>query len=169
MIRRTKEIKHAKHIAPIAKPIFIGSDHAGYRLKEYLKKYLDRKKIRYFDAGAYSEEPSDYPDLAVKVAKSVARKKAQGILICGTGTGMVIAANKIKGIRAAVAYDVYSAKMARLHNNVNVLCLRGREFNFATAEKLVDIWLNTQFSGEERHKRRIAKIRKIESVNKYSK
>jgi len=140
--------------------IYIGSDHAGYRLKEFLRKYFDKKKIRYKDFGTYSEEPVDYPDYAFKVAKAVAEdKKSKGILICGTGTGMCIAANRVKGIRAAVVYDEFSAKMSRHDNDANVLCLRGRKVNFNFQKKLVDIWLKTKFSKEERHKRRIAKLK----------
>jgi len=140
--------------------IYIGSDHAGYRLKEFLRKYFDKKKIRYKDFGTYSEEPVDYPDYAFKVAKAVAEdKKSKGILICGTGTGMCIAANRVKGIRAAVVYDEFSAKMSRHDNDANVLCLRGRKVNFNFQKKLVDIWLKTKFSKEERHKRRITKLK----------
>jgi ribose 5-phosphate isomerase B len=139
--------------------LYLGADHGGYRLKEFLKKYFNSKKIKYRDLGAYSEEPVDYPDIAYKVAKKVAKEKAKGILICGTGIGMCIAANKVKGIRAVVAYDKYSAEMSRLHNDANVLCLRGREVDFKEQLKLVNIWLKTKFSGEARHKRRIAKIR----------
>ena len=139
--------------------IYIGSDHAGYQLKEFLKKHLDKRKIKYKDLGTYSEEPVDYPDIAYKVAKKVANEKAKGILICGTGIGMCIAANKVKGIRAAVAYDAYSAKMSREHNDANVLCLRGRNINMKKQAKLVNIWLKTEFSGNKRHKRRIAKLK----------
>ncbi|HLD89142.1 MAG TPA: ribose 5-phosphate isomerase B [Candidatus Nanoarchaeia archaeon] len=145
--------------------IFLGSDHAGYKLKEFLKKNFDKKKIKYSDLGADSEESSDYPDFALKVAKNVAEKRGNGILVCGTGTGMVIAANKIKGVRAALAYDDYSARMARLHNNVNVLCLRGRKIDFKKAQRIVDIWLKTEFSGEKRHARRMGKISRIEKQN----
>src|SRR3989344_9415461 len=112
--------------------IYIGADHAGFKLKEKLKRYFDNWGIKYVDLGGKGEEGDDYPDYAFKVAERVARdKNSKGILICGTGTGMVIAANKIKGVRAAVAYDNYSAKMAREHNDANVLCLRGRNFSDA--------------------------------------
>ena len=140
--------------------LYLGSDHAGYKLKEFLKKHLDKNKVKYSDLGTYSEESVDYPDYAYKVAGKVAKEKnAKGILVCGTGTGMVMAANKVKGIRAAVAYDRYSAEMSRAHNDANVLCLRGREVDFKTQIKLTDIWLKTKFSNEPRHKRRIKKLK----------
>jgi ribose 5-phosphate isomerase B len=139
--------------------IYLGADHGGFKLKEFLRKHFDSKKIKYIDFGTYSEEPVDYPDIAFKVAKRVAKENAKGILICGTGIGMCIAANKVKNIRAVVAYDKYSAEMSRLHNDANVLCLRGRKVNFKNQLKLADIWLKTKFSGEERHRKRIEKIK----------
>lgn len=143
--------------------IYIGSDHAGYKAKEKLKKFLEKKKIWYKDIGTHSSESTDYPDYAFKVAEKVSENKdARGILICGTGTGMVMAANKVKGIRAAVAYDNYSAKMSRNDNDSNVLCLRGRKFPYEDLEKIVNIWLKTPFSGAKRHKRRINKIKRYE-------
>ncbi len=143
--------------------IYIGADHAGFSLKEKIKKYLDKTGIAYVDLGGKGEAGDDYPDYAFRVAERVVRdKNSKGILICGTGTGMVIAANKIKGIRAAVAYDNYSAKMAREHNDANVLCLRGRKFSDEKNLKFVKIWLNTRFSGARRHNRRIKKIKKYE-------
>lgn len=143
--------------------IIIGADHAGYYVKEKIKKYLAAKKIEYDDVGTDSAElPDDYPDYAVMVAKKVAKSKdAKGILVCGTGTGMVIAANRAKGIRAVAAYDLYSAEMSRKHNDANILCLRGRKFPFWRIKMIVDKWLSTDFGGEEKHKRRIAKIEKI--------
>jgi len=139
--------------------IFIGSDHAGYRLKEKVKEYLKRKRIEYIDMGTDSLKSVDYPDFAVKVAEKVAEdKEARGILICGTGTGMIIAANKVEGIRAVAAYDAYSAKMSRVDNDTNVLGLRGRFFPYEKIKKIIRVWLNTPFSGKERHKIRIKKI-----------
>lgn len=147
----------------MTKQIYIGADHVGFQLKEKIKKYLDKSKINYEDLGGYGEKDDDYPDFAFKVAKSVAKNKnSRGILICGTGTGMVIAANKIKGIRAAVAYDSYSAKMAKSHNNANVLCLRGRNFPDNKNLKLVKIWLKEKFDEKARHKRRLRKISSFE-------
>ena len=139
--------------------IIIGSDHAGFNLKEKLKEYFDKKKIKYEDVGTGSLERVDYPDYAKKVARKVVKEKnSRGILICGTGTGMVIAANRIKGARAVVAYDTYSAKMSREDNNANILSLRGRHFSYKKIQSIVNIWLNTKFSGKSRHKKRIKKL-----------
>jgi ribose 5-phosphate isomerase B len=143
--------------------VIIGSDHAGFRIKERIKKHLDKEGISYEDAGTDSENPVDYPDIAERVAKKVAKSRNyRGILVCGTGTGMVIAANKVKGIRAVAAYDIYTAKMSRTDNDANVLGLRGRGFPFEKARPIIDTWLRAQFSGNARHKRRIEKIKKIE-------
>ncbi len=143
--------------------VIIASDHAGLRLKEKVKKYLKRKKIEYEDLGTESFTSVDYPDYALKVAEKVAKNKnTRGILVCGTGTGMTIAANKVKGIRAVAAYDAYSAKMSRIDNDTNVLGLRGRFFPLEKMKKIITVWLDTPFSGEKRHKRRIKKIRDYE-------
>jgi len=143
--------------------IYLGADHAGFALKEKLKIYFDKIGIGYEDFGGNGEKGDDYPDFAFKVASRVAQeKRARGILICGTGTGMVIVANKVKGIRAAAAYDSYSAKMAKSHNNVNVLCLRGRKFLDDENLRLVKIWLKEKFSRGERHQRRLEKLVEIE-------
>ena len=139
--------------------VIIASDHAGLRLKEKVKRYLKKKKIKYEDLGTESFTSVDYPDYALKVAEKVVKNKnTRGILICGTGTGMTIAANKVKGIRAVAAYDAYSAKMSRIDNDTNVLGLRGRFFPFEKIRKIITVWLDTPFSGEKRHKRRIKKI-----------
>lgn len=136
--------------------VIIASDHAGFKLKERIKKYLEREKIEYSDLGTDSLNPVDYPDFAIKVAEEVVKdKNSRGILICGTGTGMTIAANKVKGIRAVAAYDAYSAKMSRVDNDTNVLGLRGRFFPFEKIKKIINVWLNTPFSGESRHRKRI--------------
>jgi ribose 5-phosphate isomerase B len=143
--------------------VILASDHAGLRLKEKVKKYLARKKIEYEDLGTNSFKSVDYPDYALKVAEKVAKNKnTRGILVCGTGTGMTIAANKVKGIRAVAAYDAYSAKMSRIDNDTNVLGLRGRFFPLEKIKKIITVWLDTPFSGEKRHKRRIKKIRDYE-------
>jgi len=139
--------------------VIIASDHAGFRMKEKVKEYLRRKKIEYEDLGTESLKSVDYPDYAIKVAEKVSKNKnTRGILICGTGTGMTIAANKVRGIRAVAAYDAYSAKMSRIDNDTNVLGLRGRFFPFEKIKKIITVWLNTPFSGEKRHKKRIKKI-----------
>lgn len=143
--------------------VIIASDHAGFRLKEKIKKYLERKKIKYRDLGTDSLESVDYPDYALKVAEWVAKNKnRRGILVCGTGTGMTIAANKVRGVRAVAAYDTYSAKMSRIDNDTNVLGLRGRFFPIEKIKKIINVWLNTPFSGERRHRRRIKKIEDYE-------
>ncbi len=139
--------------------VIIASDHAGYKLKEKIKHYLERKKIEYRDLGTNSLDSVDYPDFAIKVAEEVVEdKNSRGILVCGTGTGMTIAANKVKGIRAVAAYDSYSAKMSRVDNDSNVLGLRGRFFPFERIKKIINVWLNTPFSGKSRHRQRIKKI-----------
>lgn len=143
--------------------IAIGSDHAGFKLKAVIMKYLKDQKVEVEDFGTNSEESCDYPDFAFPVAETVSSKKAdRGILICGSGVGMVVAANKVKGIRAVNAYDEDTAKQSREHGDCNVLCLAGRKLSIDQALKIVDIWLSTPFSGDERHLRRIGKIAKRE-------
>lgn len=144
--------------------IILGSDHAGYRLKEKIKKLLLKKGYVAVDVGAYSSKPVDYADYAKKAAKKVKagrNRDAKGILVCGSGTGMAIAANRVKGIRAVAAYDAYSAKMSRQDNNSNILCLRGRNFSGKKAVSITDIWLKTRFSNKKRHRRRIKKLDRI--------
>ena len=143
--------------------IYLGADHAGFALKEKLETYFSKNKIDYENMGGEGKKEDDYPDYAFAVAKRVLKdKNSLGILICGTGTGMVIAANKVKGIKAAVAYDEYSAKMAKKHNNINIVCLRGRKFPDTENLRLVQILLKESFSGKKRHKRRLKKIEKFE-------
>lgn len=138
--------------------IIIGSDHAGYRLKTKISEYLTNKGYDLYDAGSYNTDSCDYPLIAQKVANKVASDEYEkGILICGTGIGMSIAANKIKGIRAAVVSDTCSAKMSRLHNNSNILCLGERIVGEELAKDIVDIWLTSEFLGD-RHAKRIAMI-----------
>ena len=138
--------------------IVIGSDHAGYRLKTKISEYLTNKGYDLYDAGTYNTDSCDYPLIAKKVANKVASAEYEkGILICGTGIGMSIAANKIKGIRAAVVSDTCSAKMSRLHNNSNILCLGERIVGEELAKDIVDIWLMSEFLGE-RHERRITML-----------
>ena len=143
--------------------IFLGADHAGFQLKEHIKKFLDKLDYKYEDLGAYTDEnSSDYPETAYKLAKKVAESKGKGILMCGTGTGEAIVANKVKGIRAANCFSEYTAKMSREHNNSNVLCLGARVLNKNIAQKITKIWLETDFSSEPRHKRRVKQIENIE-------
>lgn len=145
--------------------LILGSDHAGYRLKEAIKKYTKKLGHENLDYGTNSEEPIDYPDISEKVARDVVNKNLKGILVCGSGTGMSIAANKVKGARAALCYDEFTAGVAREHNDANILCLAGRDMSIKKAEKITKVWLETAFSNEERHKRRVEKIKKIETKN----
>jgi len=142
--------------------IVMGSDHAGYRLKEKIKAYLIGKGIDVIDVGTYSEESCDYPDYAIKAVKRYFNSKADfGILICGSGIGMSIVANKFRGIRAAVVYSEELAILSRKHNHANFLCLGARFLDDNHAIKIVDTWLNTE-EEHGRHERRVNKIRKLE-------
>ncbi len=141
--------------------IAIGADHAGYVLKEAIKEFLGKKEIEYKDFGTFKLDSVDYPEYSYKVSQAVANQETDlGILICGTGIGMSITANKIKGIRAALVYNEETASLSRLHNDANVLCLGGRMLEEEQALKLVDIWLNTSFEGG-RHENRINLISKL--------
>lgn len=145
--------------------IAMASDHGGIHLKEHIKKYLQDKGIEVVDHGTYTEESCDYPDFAAKLCKDIVSRESgaeKGILICGTGIGISIAANKCRGIRAALCADVYSAKMSREHNNANVLCMGERTTGVGLAEMIVDTWLTTDFAGG-RHARRVDKIMALES------
>lgn len=139
--------------------IALGSDHAGFGLKQKVMTHLKKKRHQLKDFGTYNEESCDYSDYAYPVAKAVAAKKfARGILICGSGVGVTITANRIKGVRAVNAYDTDTAQQSREHGAANVLCLAGRKLPWSKAKKIIDIWLKTPFSNEPRHLRRIKKI-----------
>jgi len=140
------------------KKIFISSDHAGFKLKETIKIYLTNKKLNFQDLGPKNNNRVDYPDFAHKVAKKVKTNKSHvGILICGSGTGMNIAANKHKNIRAAQCFNLKSTKLSRLHNDANVITLGSRLISKKNALKFVNIFLNTKFDGG-RHIKRVRKI-----------
>ena len=140
------------------KKICIASDHAGFKLKENIKNFLVKKNISIFDLGPMNENSVDYPDFAKKVSNRVKSNRGDiGILICGSGIGMAISANKIKGIRASVCYNVKSTRLSRLHNNANIITLGARLTNKNVATKLVMIFLKTKFEGG-RHLKRIKKI-----------
>ena len=138
--------------------ICISSDHAGYKLKEYIKTYFIKKEIPLIDLGPFEVKSVDYPDYAKKIARRISTKKSDvGILVCGSGTGMAISANKTKGIRAAVCYNSKSTRLSREHNNANIIALGSRLIKKNEAMKLIKIFLNTKFEGG-RHLRRVKKI-----------
>ena len=140
------------------KKISISSDHAGFKLKENIKRNLKKKKITVIDLGPRNNESVDYPDFAKKVARNISSKKSNiGILVCGSGTGMAMSANKFKKIRAAVCYNKASTSLSRKHNNANILALGSRLTKKSTALKLVNIFLSTKFEGG-RHLRRVKKV-----------
>jgi ribose 5-phosphate isomerase B len=141
--------------------IAIGADHAGYMLKEQVKAFLKSKDIDFKDYGTFKIESCDYPEYAYKVGQAIVNGEADlGILICGTGIGMSITANKIKGIRAALVHDEQTAKLSRQHNDANVLCMGGRILEEEAALKIVDVWLNTSFEGG-RHEKRLKLINQL--------
>ena len=145
--------------------IIIGSDHGGYKLKEEIKKYLEEKEIKYKDLGTYDEESVDYPDIASKVSQEVQKNKEnQGILICRSGIGMSIVANKFKGIRCALCHNEYTAKYSRLHNNSNVLAMGADDVDINEAVCILRMWIATKFEGG-RHEERIKLIVEIEDKN----
>ena len=140
------------------KKVSLASDHAGFNLKEKIKKFLIKKKIKVVDLGPKNNNSVDYPDYAKKVAKNVSSKKSNiGILVCGSGTGMAMSANKFKKIRAAVCYNKASTRLSRQHNNANIMALGARLTKRSDAIKLVNVFLNTKFEGG-RHLRRVNKV-----------
>lgn len=139
-------------------PVVIGCDHAAYPLKETVKAFLEKNGIAVEDVGTHSEESVDYTDVAIKVASMVSEKKVdRGILLCGTGLGMSMAANRFKHVRAALCTDLFSAMMSRRHNNANILVLGGRITGVDLALEIVRVWLSTPFEGG-RHARRVDKF-----------
>ena len=143
--------------------IAIGSDHAGFELKEYIKRELSSKGYVIIDSGTDTNKPVDYSDFGFKVTNLVSDGEVdKGILICGTGVGMSITANKVKGIRAALIFDLYTAMQSRKHNDANILVLGARVTGQGLAEEIVDVWLNTSFEGG-RHEKRVEKIIQYEA------
>jgi ribose 5-phosphate isomerase B len=139
--------------------IALGSDHGGFELKQEVIKHLQERNIEYKDYGTYTKDSCDYPVFAKKVAEAVVNKECElGILICGTGIGISIAANKVKGIRAALCHDCFSAQATKEHNNANILAMGARVIGPGLALKIVDTFLDTPFSNDERHIRRIELI-----------
>lgn len=146
--------------------IFLGSDHAGFELKESIKAYLKENGLNYLDLGTNSLKSVDYPDYALKVAEKVKENNdanSFGILVCGTGIGMEIAANKIDGIRAALAHDEYTAELAKKHNNANILTLGGRTTTPTEAMRYIDKFMSSKFEGG-RHEDRLSKISSMEKL-----
>ena len=143
--------------------IVLAADHGGFHLKEEVKKHLEAKGVEFVDVGTFSTDSIDYPDIAKAACEKIVSGECdKGLLFCGTGVGISIAANKIKGIRACCCSDAYSAKLTRQHNNANVLCMGGRVVSGGLAEMMVDQFLETEFEGG-RHQRRIDKITAIEN------
>lgn len=144
--------------------ISLGCDHGGYALKEHVKAYLESKGHEVVDCGTYSTDSCDYPIFGEAAARKVQSGECErGIIICGTGIGVSIVANKFKGIRAALCGDCFSAEATRQHNDANILTMGARVIGPGLALKIVDTFLDTPFSGDERHVRRIAKIAQIEN------
>lgn len=143
--------------------IALGSDHAGFPLKEAIKKYLDENGVEYTDCGAYDTQSCDYPLQAEKTClKVVSGECDKAVLCCGTGIGISMAANKVRGIRAACCSDYFSAKYTRMHNDANVLCLGARVIGEGAALELVNVFLNTEFEGG-RHQRRVDQLTELEN------
>ncbi len=141
--------------------IALGSDHAGFQLKDSLKRFLESKNLSFTDFGVFNMDEDDYPQYAYKACNAILQDQYdRGILICGTGIGMCMTANKLKGIRAAQAYDIEVAQLSRLHNDANVLCLGGRQIKESLAMDIVDVWLNTSFEGG-RHQSRVELINNL--------
>src|ERR1700737_4632517 len=144
--------------------IVIGSDHAGFQLKVAMGDLLRSLNQEVLDVGAFNENPSDYPDFAEAVGRAILDRKAErGVLICGSGVGASVAANKLVGIRAAVCHDTYSAHQGVEHDDMNVLVLGGRVIGPALAQELVRAFVTARFTGEERHVRRLAKVKALET------
>lgn len=144
--------------------IAIASDHGGFELKEELKSFLDTLGVRYVDLGAVNGESVDYPDFGIELARRVSEGEFEkGILLCGTGIGMSIVANKFPEIRAALVWDTFTATLAKEHNNANILVMGGRTTDKNTAKEMIKAWLDAKFEGG-RHQRRLDKIREIEKM-----
>jgi ribose 5-phosphate isomerase B len=143
--------------------VAFAADHAGFDLKNHLKTCVEKKGFEVLDLGAFTDEPSDYPDFAAKIGEAVRSKAVErGILVCGSGVGACIAANKLRGIRAGVCHDSYSARQGVEHDDMTVLVLGARVIGKALAEELVENFLRARFSNEDRHARRLRKVRELE-------
>ena len=146
--------------------IVLAADHGGYLLKEEVKKHLDAKGVEYIDVGTHNGESVDYPDMAKLACEKIQSGEAEkGLIFCGTGVGISIAANKVKGIRCACCSDCFSAHYTRLHNDATVLAMGERVVGPGLMVEIVDAFLSTDFSGDERHERRVEKIKALEKEN----
>lgn len=144
--------------------VALGSDHAGFELKNHLARGLSEAGFTVFDLGTHDTESVDYPDFAAAVGRAVVDGRAdRGIVVCGSGAGASVAANKLKGVRAVLAHDTYTARQSVEHDDVNVLCLGSRVIGSAVAEELTTAFLSARFSNEERHVRRLNKVKALES------
>jgi RpiB/LacA/LacB family sugar-phosphate isomerase len=145
------------------KPIALAADHAGFELKEKIAGYLETKGFKVMDLGTHDEEPVDYPDFARAIGTVLQEEKAErGILICGSGVGACVAANKMSSVRAGLCHDTYSAHQGVEHDDINVLCLGSRVIGEELAKELVSAFLTAKFTGEERHVRRLEKVKAME-------
>ena len=145
--------------------VAVASDHAGYLLKQALATHLADAGYAVYDLGAHDQEPVDYPDIAAAASRAVVDGRAErAVIVCGSGAGACVAANKIKGIRAVIAHDTYTAHQAVEHDDVNVLCLGSRVIGEALAVELVDTFVNARFGNEERHRRRVEKVKALDQV-----
>ncbi len=143
----------------MSRSFYLGSDHSGFEMKEALKEHMAAQQLKVTDLGCFTNETVDYPDIAREVCEKLAESpNALGILVCGTGIGMMMTANKRKGIRAAVCTNELMATSARLHNDANVLCLGAKVVDIETAKKILDVFVKTEFEGEEKHVRRLKKM-----------
>jgi ribose 5-phosphate isomerase B len=143
--------------------IAVGADHGGFVLKNKIVEFLKELGHKVHDLGTHSEDPADYPDFAMAVSREILLQKAErGILICGSGVGACVAADKFPGIRAAICHDTFSAHQGVEDDNINILCLGARVIGTELAKDIVKVWLSASFSGAERHKRRLSKVEKIE-------
>ena len=145
--------------------IAVASDHAGFSLKEEIVRFLKQEKVEVLDLGTHDTQPVDYPDVAKRIGSALIEERAKkGILICGSGVGASVAANKIRGIRAGLCHDTYSAHQGVEHDDMNILCLGARVVGVEVAKELVAAFLKATFSGDERHVRRLNKVKEIEAM-----
>ena len=147
----------------MVKRIYLGADHAGFKLKEEIKLWLTKKKINFEDLGNETYvKTDDYPDYAKKVSLAVVKNKSKGILFCGSAQGVCIVANKVKGVKAGVPFSLKEASLLREHNNANIICLSGWYMKSDQVKRMITKFLNTEFSKETRHRRRVKKINLME-------